>query len=142
MKNIGKSYSFLISALLSMFSFIFAIAIALMLFADAKEQSYQSSNRTIALTIAQNMMEEQKDILEKSDRVFIEELCNQPQKTEQKIMHDWDGEERAFFATIAVSGEKKEQSALLHIDVQIKGSGLNGEEELLVSLNTDKYIVL
>lgn len=142
MKNIGKSYSFLISALLSMFSFIFAIAIALMLFANAKEQSYLSSNRTIALTIARNIMEEQKNILAKSDIEFIEELCRNPKTSEEKIVQYWDEEERTFSARVALSGEKKAQSALLHIHVRIEGSGLDGEEELLVSLDTDKYIAL
>lgn len=134
MKTIGKSYSFFISALISLFSFVFAIAIALTLFAHAKEQSYLSESKTIALALAQDIIEEQK--MELKNRKDLDMIRDEALIIEDHHKQIWNLQERWFRSRVKISGK----DTLMHIQVEILGDGLDGEEKLLVSMDTDKFI--
>lgn len=134
MKSIGRSYSFFISALLSLLSFVLAIAIALTLFAHAKEQSYLSENKTIALSLSQDIIEEQKRAVARMDEKQIEERLKMP--IERSHRQEWNGEDREFRSKVSFS----RKGAVVSIDVSIAAAGMDGKERTIVSLNTEKYI--
>ncbi|MDO5095214.1 MAG: hypothetical protein Q4D65_01535 [Peptostreptococcaceae bacterium] len=134
-----KSYSFFISALISLFSFIFAVAIALLLFANAGEYSHASESKTLALALSQELLEQQKEKIERMNGWDLQLLAKEGKIIEESHTKQWDGEERTFSSHVTLSGEQKEQGILIHIAVQVDGEQLNGENENLVHLNTKMY---
>lgn len=139
MKKLNKSYSFLISALISLLSFIFTIAIALTLFTNAGELSRSSQNKTIAINMSQDIINEQKQILENADSVELLELTKNPIQIQDTATGMWDNKERKFDIQVTLEGEKIGNGVLVNIQVDVKGIKNSGSSPL-VSLNTTKYV--
>lgn len=134
-----KSYSFFISALISLFSFIFAVAIALMLFANAGEYSHASKNKTLALALSQELLEEQMEKIERMSEPDLQLLAKEGTVIQENHKKQWDGEERIFSSHITLSGKQKENGILIHIAVEVDGDKLNGRSENLIHLETKMY---
>lgn len=139
MKKLNKSYSFLISVLISLLSFIFTIAIALTLFTNAGELSRSSQNKTIAINMSQDIINEQKQILENADSVELLELTKNPIQIQDTATGMWDNKERKFDIQVTLEGEKIGNGVLVNIQVDVKGIKNSGSSPL-VSLNTTKYV--
>ncbi len=134
-----KSYSFFISALISLFSFIFAVAMALLLFANAGEYSHASENKTLALALSQELLEEQKEKIEQMNDWDLKLLAKEAKVTEENHRKQWDGEERIFSSRITLSGKQKENGILIYIEVKVDGDKLNGESENIIHVSTKMY---
>lgn len=133
-----KSYSFFIAALISLFSFVTSVAIAFLLFSNAGEYSHQSQNKTMALSISQQMLARQKIRIDEMSARQLESLL-QEQYIEEQVEHIWDGKARTFETHVTISGEKKARGILVNIDIAVQGQKLNGEKKELVSFHTKMY---
>ena len=140
MGNLEKSYSFLIAALLCVVIFTFATVITLTLFANADRLSHSSINRTIALQIAQQKISEQnQQIAEMSEREIVR-LEAAPVKESAKEMIRWNGAERQFIVKKDLQVEPSAKGFLFHIKIEVDGITKAGEEEMLILLETMKYV--
>lgn len=141
MRKIEKSYSFLISALLSLFSLVLAVAIALSLFAKADSMSYSAQSKTVATTIAQNFLQEQRAKLENMSMPELQEYLKTSANVEVFQKHNWDNKERTFKVVSKLSeSEKTQRTVLVNIDISVYSTTKGDVEEEIVSIKTNKFL--
>lgn len=143
MEKPAKAYSFLISALITLLGFILMIAIAMTLFAASASLSYTSENKTIAVNLAQEEMERIKESFIDLDSLaedYGNQLAVGPIEEQKTILHPWNGKEREFEVTSRIFFEELTKGKLVTIEVDVKGWKINKEQEMLIGLETQKYV--
>lgn len=145
MKEKARAYSFLISALITLLSFIFTIAIAMMVFSFSAKISYSSENKTIAINLLQTEMEailhdlEGAEDLETYLQTFEEEEEGLFIRREEKLVN-WNGKERSFELRSLLSRQKLGGGQVFDISLELEGRQLNGEKDELVQIESKKFI--
>ncbi len=137
MSKTAKAYGFLISAGLSLFSFSFAIAISFLLFAAAGQMSEESREQTIALNLAQNIVDESEAMLRDLKREELESLLSGlPAQREEHTIR-WEQEELMLASETALSTERSDAGALVEIRVCVFKTR---QTEPLLQIETKRYI--
>ncbi len=139
MEKTARAYSFLFSALITLLSFVIAAAIAMNLFSLASKISYSSENKTLAVNIAQERLEE---IIAKlpEETGGDEGIFAGEKKSEERVIKIWSNKEREFKVTSGISGQKASKGALYKIKIKISGKDQAGNIEDLVEVETSKFI--
>lgn len=139
MENNGKAYSFLISALITAFSFILMVAIVVSVFASSVETAHHSENKTLALNLAQGKIGDLQAEIAAMTPEEGAELVGEEVLAEEEVVIQWKGEDRNFTLKHSIAGEAQTNGVLLEISVQVWGENLKQEAEQLLELTTAIY---
>ena len=139
MEKNAKAYSFLISALITAFSFILMVAIVVNVFSNSIKMAHHSENKTIALNLAQKKMEALKTDIENMSSAELSRLAAGTASHEEAVVVSWDGEERHFTAVHTLSREAYTNGVLVTVYLEIYGENLRHEKESFVTLTTAIY---
>lgn len=139
MERNAKAYSFLISALITTFSFILMVAIVMYMFSNALQIAHNSENKTIALNLAQTKIEELKTEIESMPEKELAAIVEESQKSRENSEIVWNEKNKEFVVEYVLSGERYTKGILVNIDLEILGQTMNNEPESLVELSSAVY---
>lgn len=139
MEKTAKTYGFLISALITAFSFVVMTAIVMQLFSASKALTHSSENKTLAVNIAQTRLEEIQMEIQNQSYEEAQLLYAEPVLLHEEVTHSWKGAERKFEIAAKIEKEMQAKGMLIGIQLEIKGQKLNGEQEPLLSFDTALY---